>query len=156
VFLVRFEVFTAVTMKNAVFWNVEPYRSCLKWRFGGTYRLHLQGRKIRDWGTSVSSLAQWPRILKILDYVNTGIMCLYPEQDMDMCPYVYVLLSCPEALRRTACPCPRIRKKYRSNFISAYVIGQIRMTSNFLIFTYLFLIFICSILFLFTCVWRLS
>jgi hypothetical protein len=26
--VVRFEVFTAVTMKNAVFWNVAPCRSC--------------------------------------------------------------------------------------------------------------------------------
>jgi hypothetical protein len=28
-------------MKNAVFWDVEPYRSCVNRRFGGTYRLHL-------------------------------------------------------------------------------------------------------------------
>jgi hypothetical protein len=26
---VRFEVFTAVTMKNAVFWDVSPCRSCM-------------------------------------------------------------------------------------------------------------------------------
>jgi hypothetical protein len=42
--LVRFEVFTAVTMKKAVFWDVAPCRSCVNRRFGGTYRLHLQGR----------------------------------------------------------------------------------------------------------------
>jgi hypothetical protein len=41
-------------MKNAVFWDVAPCRSCLNRCFGVTYRLHLQGRKIRDWGTSVS------------------------------------------------------------------------------------------------------
>jgi hypothetical protein len=35
-------------MKNAVFWDVAPCRSCVHRRFGGTYRLHLQGRKIRD------------------------------------------------------------------------------------------------------------
>jgi hypothetical protein len=34
-----------VTMKNAVFWDVMPCRSCVNRRFGGTYRLHLQGRK---------------------------------------------------------------------------------------------------------------
>jgi hypothetical protein len=39
--LVRFEVFTAVTMKNAVFWDAAPCRSCVNRRFGGTYRLHL-------------------------------------------------------------------------------------------------------------------
>jgi hypothetical protein len=30
-------------MKNAVFWDVAPCRSCVKRRFGGTYRLHLHG-----------------------------------------------------------------------------------------------------------------
>jgi hypothetical protein len=33
---VRFEVFTAVTMKNAVFWEVAPCRSSGNRRFGGT------------------------------------------------------------------------------------------------------------------------
>jgi hypothetical protein len=27
--IVRFEVFTAVTMKNANIWDVAPYRSCM-------------------------------------------------------------------------------------------------------------------------------
>jgi hypothetical protein len=40
---VRFEVFTAVAMKNAVFWNVTPCGSCKNRRVGGTYRLHCQG-----------------------------------------------------------------------------------------------------------------
>jgi hypothetical protein len=40
-------------LKNAVFWDVAPCRSCVNRRFGGTYRLHLQGRKIRKLGTSV-------------------------------------------------------------------------------------------------------
>jgi hypothetical protein len=39
-----FEVFTAVIMKNAVFWYVASCRSCeMNRRFEGTYRLHLQG-----------------------------------------------------------------------------------------------------------------
>jgi hypothetical protein len=33
---VRFEVFTAVTMKNGVFWDVTPRGSCKNRRFGGT------------------------------------------------------------------------------------------------------------------------
>jgi hypothetical protein len=53
---VRFEVFTAVTVKNDVFWDVAPCRSCVNRRFGGTYRLHLQGRKIRERETSMSIL----------------------------------------------------------------------------------------------------
>jgi hypothetical protein len=36
---VRFEVFTAVTMKKAVFWDVVPCRNCINQRFGGTYAL---------------------------------------------------------------------------------------------------------------------
>jgi hypothetical protein len=32
----RFEVFTAVTMKNAVFWDVTPCGSCKNRRFEGT------------------------------------------------------------------------------------------------------------------------
>jgi hypothetical protein len=50
---VRFEVLTAVTRKNAVFWDVAPCISCVNRRFGGTYRLHLQVREIRERGTSV-------------------------------------------------------------------------------------------------------
>jgi hypothetical protein len=33
---VRFEVFTVVTMKNGVFWDVMPCGSCKNRRFGGT------------------------------------------------------------------------------------------------------------------------
>jgi hypothetical protein len=40
---VRFEVFTAVTMKNGVFWDVTPCGSCKSRRFGGTWRLLHQG-----------------------------------------------------------------------------------------------------------------
>jgi hypothetical protein len=40
---IRFEVFTAVTMKTGVFWDVTPCGSCKNRRFGGTYSLHHQG-----------------------------------------------------------------------------------------------------------------
>jgi hypothetical protein len=33
---VRFEVFMAVTMKNAIFWDVTPCGYCKSRRFGGT------------------------------------------------------------------------------------------------------------------------
>jgi hypothetical protein len=44
---VRFEVLTAVVMKSSIFWDITPC-SPLKFsrHFGGTYRLHLQGRRI--------------------------------------------------------------------------------------------------------------
>jgi hypothetical protein len=35
-------------VKNVVFWDVALCRSGVNRRFGGTYRLHLQGRKIRE------------------------------------------------------------------------------------------------------------
>jgi hypothetical protein len=44
---VRFEVFTAVSMKNCVFWDVTPCGSCKNLRFGGTWRLLHQGDKNR-------------------------------------------------------------------------------------------------------------
>jgi hypothetical protein len=37
------EAFMAVTMKNAVFWDVTPCGSCKNRRLEGTYRLHHQG-----------------------------------------------------------------------------------------------------------------
>jgi hypothetical protein len=44
---VGFEVFTAVVMKSVIFWDMTPCSplSCTR-RFGGTYCLHLQGRRI--------------------------------------------------------------------------------------------------------------
>jgi hypothetical protein len=53
-----FEVLTAATMKNVVFCDVAPCRSYVNLRFGGTYRLHLQGRKIRETGSSVTRYQQ--------------------------------------------------------------------------------------------------
>jgi hypothetical protein len=45
--IVRVEVFTAVTMKNGVFWDVTPRGSCKNRRFGGTWRLFHQVDKNR-------------------------------------------------------------------------------------------------------------
>jgi hypothetical protein len=47
IIVVGFEVFTAVTMKNAVFWDVTPCGSCKNRRFGGTWLLLHQGDKNR-------------------------------------------------------------------------------------------------------------
>jgi hypothetical protein len=41
IFLEGFEVFTAVTMKIAVFWDVAPCVFIINRRFGGTCLLHL-------------------------------------------------------------------------------------------------------------------
>jgi hypothetical protein len=45
-------------MKKVVFWDVAPCGSCVNRRFGGTYRPHLQRRRIRERGTSLSSWLQ--------------------------------------------------------------------------------------------------
>jgi hypothetical protein len=50
-----------VTIKNTVFWGVAPCRYCVKRRFGGTYPLHLQGKKIRERGTNVNTWLQAAR-----------------------------------------------------------------------------------------------
>jgi hypothetical protein len=33
-----------INKENAVFWDAAPCKSCVNRRFGGTHRLHLQGR----------------------------------------------------------------------------------------------------------------
>jgi hypothetical protein len=46
-FLVGFEVLTVVVMKSTIFWDTMPCSALkINGRFGGTYRLHLQGRRI--------------------------------------------------------------------------------------------------------------
>jgi hypothetical protein len=50
-FYVRFEFFTAVTVKNAVFWDVTPCRPCVNRCFGGTW-VHTRStrRHIPEYG----------------------------------------------------------------------------------------------------------
>jgi hypothetical protein len=47
-FSVRFGVFTAVIMKNALFWDVTLCGSCKNRRFGEMYHLYHQGDKNRQ------------------------------------------------------------------------------------------------------------
>jgi hypothetical protein len=70
---VGFEVFTAATIKNAIFWDVAPCRSCVNRRFGGTYPLHLQGRKIRQRETTSYLLVPCSQILYPEDGGDTFI-----------------------------------------------------------------------------------
>jgi hypothetical protein len=53
---VRFEVSTAVTMKNGVFWDVAQCGSCKNRRFGGTNRLLHQGISSQCMSVASSSL----------------------------------------------------------------------------------------------------
>jgi hypothetical protein len=49
--------------QNATIWDVAPCRSFVNRHFGGRYRFHLQGRKIRERGTSVS---RWLQSLQLV------------------------------------------------------------------------------------------
>jgi hypothetical protein len=62
-------------MKNAVFWDVAPCRSCVNRRFGGIYRLHLQSRKIRERGTRRS----------IELYSKSSLTVSSPEAPSEVC-----------------------------------------------------------------------
>jgi hypothetical protein len=42
---VEFEVLTVVVTNVAIFWDIAPCTPYVNRRFGGTYHLHLQGRK---------------------------------------------------------------------------------------------------------------
>jgi hypothetical protein len=54
--LVRFEVFAALTMKNAVFWDVAPCIACVDRRFGGTYRVSSSNLKMEAIYSSETSV----------------------------------------------------------------------------------------------------
>jgi hypothetical protein len=84
-YFIRFEVFTAVTMKNTVFWDVAPCRSCVNRRFGGMYYLHLQGKNIRELRTSLRRWLQTCRRMRIgcinphfLDLAVAGVVNFSP------------------------------------------------------------------------------
>jgi hypothetical protein len=59
----RFEVFTAVTMKNAVFLDVTLCGSCNNRRFGGTYRLHNRVTRVGELRTTLAVTSN-PRTLR--------------------------------------------------------------------------------------------
>jgi hypothetical protein len=56
---IRFEIFTAVTMKNAVFWDMSQCRSCVNRRFGGMYSLHFHGRKSGSCRLFAATCSHW-------------------------------------------------------------------------------------------------
>jgi hypothetical protein len=57
-FCVRFEIFTAVTMKTAVFWDVTPCDSYKNGRLGGMFRANHQGEENRRARNNVGSNRQ--------------------------------------------------------------------------------------------------
>jgi hypothetical protein len=68
-----------MTMKEAVFWVVTPHIYCINRRFGGTYHLHLQDRKIREGGPSVSrwlQTADSSYVSVLNDFMSHMMKCL--------------------------------------------------------------------------------
>jgi hypothetical protein len=52
--IVGFKVLTAVVMESTIFWDITPCSPLkVNGRFGGTYHLYLQGRRIREARNSV-------------------------------------------------------------------------------------------------------
>jgi hypothetical protein len=52
-----FEGLTAVGMNVPIFWDIGPCGPYVNWRFGGTYNLHLQGKKSAEQETKVKPVA---------------------------------------------------------------------------------------------------
>jgi hypothetical protein len=82
--------------------GLAPYRSYVNRRFGGTYRLHLQGSKIRERGTSVTRLLR-TEIYKHRQHIRVcykievqSIIKLIWKQDADQgdVSFVSVLFGC--------------------------------------------------------------
>jgi hypothetical protein len=71
---VAFEVFTAVVMKSIIFWDVTPC-STLSFarRFGGTYRLHLQGRRNKSSKPASKQGARAPSV----SFPESSTLCLF-------------------------------------------------------------------------------
>jgi hypothetical protein len=63
----RFKIlgFTAVTMKNVVFWNFTPYGYCKKRCFGGRYRLNHEDTRIGKLRTTLAVISNRSMLRKI-------------------------------------------------------------------------------------------
>jgi hypothetical protein len=66
---VRFEVFTVMTMKNAVFWDVMPCGCYKNQYFGGKYCLYHQGDKNR-WARNALAVPSNQSMLQLLVIAN--------------------------------------------------------------------------------------
>jgi hypothetical protein len=69
-FMARDFTFPGVTMKRTVVWAAMPCNSEIVRRFGGTYRIHLHGRKIRYGRNQQKQAANWN--LPGCDIVKSG------------------------------------------------------------------------------------
>jgi hypothetical protein len=115
--VVRFEVFTAVTMKNGVFWVVTPCGSCKNRRFGGTWRLFHRVTKIGELGTTQAATSnrrtlRSPGMLRRVALVRTEV-----SEELSV-PFIRVTKICDLG---TTLAVTSIRRTLRRNFFAACV-----------------------------------
>jgi hypothetical protein len=72
---VRFEVFTAVTMENGVFWDVTPCGSCKSRRFEELSASFIRMTRNGELGTTLASRCNIPEdtILQMRSYLEEKI-----------------------------------------------------------------------------------
>jgi hypothetical protein len=89
-------------MKKAVFWDVAPCSSGVNRRFGGTYRLHLQGRResirksareasVRDVKGRLHGATSQKTAFFIVTAVKTSNLTYIHITLHDFCPWVHQL-----------------------------------------------------------------
>jgi hypothetical protein len=83
-----FEVFSAATMKDAIFWDVAPCRSCVTRCFGGTYRFHLHGRKVRVARNQREQMASRLRLATDLWSYRFLLLISYVTHSASLCSYI--------------------------------------------------------------------
>jgi hypothetical protein len=103
--IARFEVFTAVTMKNGVFWVVTPCGSCKNRRFGGSYRLLHQGDK-NLWTRNNASSNQQPAHAAHLVFIRSVYRLLVTINVLPSSPIFHTLMK--EALSSSETSVPTI------------------------------------------------
>jgi hypothetical protein len=67
----------AVTMKNAVFWDVTPCGCCKNQRFEGTHRLCFQGENIQQTKSTLAVASDCSTLQRqLLATANVSLVCL--------------------------------------------------------------------------------
>jgi hypothetical protein len=78
---VGFEVSMAVVMKSFIFWDITPCSPLkVNRRFGGTSRLHLQGRKTCQVRTQHEAGGNCYMFLRNVIWLSTGYTAFYPRR----------------------------------------------------------------------------
>jgi hypothetical protein len=68
--LAKSEIFTTMTMKNAVFWELTPCDSCKNRRFGGTHLHYQVGKNLQVKNKITNNVVFLRSVLRLLVTVN--------------------------------------------------------------------------------------